>query len=60
MTTNHERQAELLRNVLSSADKRYLIVDGTKFGRRGLYRISAKGGFDAIFTAEDSGNSFSS
>lgn len=60
VTTNHERQAELLRNVLSSADKRYLIVDGTKFGRRGLYRISAKGGFDAIFTAEDSGNSFSS
>ena len=60
VTTNHERQAELLRNVLSSADKRYLIVDETKFGRRGLYRISAKGGFDAIFTAEDGGNSFSS
>ena len=60
VTTNNERQAELLRNVLSSADKRFLIVDSTKFGRRGLYRISAKGGFDVIFTAEDSGNSFSS
>ena len=45
-------QAELLRNVLSSADKRFLIVDSTKFNRRGLYRISAKGGFDAIFTAD--------
>ena len=50
VTTNHERQAELLRHVLASADKRYLIADSTKFGRRGLYRISAKGGFDAIFT----------
>ena len=50
VTTNHERQAELLKHVLSSADKRYLIVDNMKFGRRGLYRISAKGGFDAIFT----------
>ena len=52
VTTNNERQAELLRNVLSSADKRFLIVDSTKFNRRGLYRISAKGGFDAIFTAD--------
>lgn len=51
VTTNHERQAELLRHVLDAADKRYLIVDGTKFGRCGLYRISAKGGFDNIFSA---------
>ena len=50
MTTNHERQAELLRHVLDAADRRYLVVDGTKFGRRGLYRISAKGGFDNIFS----------
>lgn len=52
VTTNNERQAELLKDVLASADKRYLIVDKTKFGRRGLYRISAKGGFDAIFTPQ--------
>lgn len=50
VTTNHERQAELLRHVLDAADKRYLIVDDTKFGRWGLYRISAKGGFDKIFS----------
>jgi len=50
VTTNHERQAELLRQVLDAADKRYLIVDQTKFGRTGLYRIAARGGFDEIFT----------
>jgi len=51
VTTNHERQAELLRHVLDAADRRYLIADATKFGRRGLYRISARGGFDAIFSS---------
>jgi len=51
VTTNHEHQAELLRHVLDAADKRYLVVDDTKFGRKGLYRIAAKGGFDAVFTA---------
>jgi DeoR/GlpR family transcriptional regulator of sugar metabolism len=47
-TTNHERQAEMLRKVLDSADRRYLIVDRTKLGRKGLYRISARKAFDAI------------
>lgn len=50
VTTNHERQAELLRQVLDSAEHRYLIADAEKFGRRGLYRIAAKGVFDCIFT----------
>ena len=49
-TTNHERQAEILHKVLDLADKRYLAVDGSKFGRKGLYRISARGGFDAIIS----------
>ena len=49
-TTNHERQAEMLRKVLDAADKRYLVVDHTKIGRKGLYRIAARGGFDAIIT----------
>lgn len=50
VTTNHERQAEILRRVLDSADKRYLLVDRSKFGRTGLYRLSARGGFDEIFS----------
>jgi len=50
VTTNHERQAELLRYVLNAAGKRFLIADKSKFGRIGLYRIAARGGFDAIFT----------
>ena len=49
-TTNHEHQVEMLRKALDAADKRYLIIDHSKIGRKGLYRIAAKGGFDAIFT----------
>lgn len=49
-TTNHERQAEILRKVLDAADKRYLVIDRHKLGRKGLYRIAARGGFDAIVT----------
>lgn len=49
-TTNHERQAEMLHKVLDAADKHYLIVDHTKLGRKGLYRIAARGGFDEIIT----------
>lgn len=47
-TTNHERQAEILKKVLDAADRRYLIVDRSKLRRKGLYRIAARGGFDAI------------
>lgn len=50
VTTNHERQAEIVHRVLASAEKRYLLVDKSKFGRTGLYRLSARGGFDAIFS----------
>lgn len=32
------------------ADRHYLLVDRTKLGRKGLYRIAARGGFDAIVT----------
>ena len=49
-TTNHERQAGILKRVLAAADKRYLLVDKTKIGRKGIYLISPRGGFDAIFT----------
>jgi len=52
VTTNHERQAELLRHVLDAADKRYLLVDTSKFNRTGLYRLSPIGGFDEIFSPE--------
>lgn len=50
VTTNHERQAEIIHRVLASAEKRYLLADKSKFGRTGLYRLSARGGFDAIFS----------
>ena len=47
-TTNHERQSELIKRVLDAAEKRYLLVDRSKFGRTGLYRLSARGMFDEI------------
>ena len=49
-TTNHEQQSNMLRRVLATADRRYLIIDHTKIGRKGLYRVAARGGFDAILT----------
>ena len=55
-TTNHEQQAEILRRVLDAADKRYLIIDHTKIGRKGIYRIAARGGFDAILTDRSKDN----
>ena len=47
-TTNHVRQAEMLRKVLDAADRRYLLIDRSKLRRKGLYRIAARGGFDAV------------
>lgn len=47
-TTNHERQSELIKRVLDAADRRYLLIDRSKLGRTGLYRLSARGAFDAI------------
>ena len=49
-TTNHERQSELIKRVLDMAEHRYLLVDSSKFGRSGLYRLSARGAFDEIIT----------
>ena len=50
VTTNHERHLDVLRQVLDSAEKRYLVADGTKIGRTGVYRICAVGMFNAILT----------
>ena len=47
-TTNHERQSELIKRVLDTADRRYLLVDRSKFNRTGLYRLAARGTFDEI------------
>lgn len=51
-TTNHEDQAALVARALDKAARRYLLVDRTKFGRTGLYRLAARGLFDAV-VAED-------
>jgi len=50
LTTNHERQSELIRRVLACAERRYLLIDRSKYGRTGLYRLSARGAFDAIIS----------
>ena len=50
VTTNHERQAELIRRALDNADKRFLLLDRSKTSRTGLYRLAPRGAFDAIVT----------
>ena len=50
VTTNHEHQAELVTDVLELASKRYLLADRSKFGRTGLYRLAARGLFDAVIS----------
>ena len=50
-TTNSERQVGILRKALDTAQRRYLLVDRTKFNRTGVYRLSSRGAFDAIVTA---------
>ena len=49
-TTNHERQAELLRTVLSLASTSYLVIDATKRGRKGLYKFAVRDDFAEIIT----------
>ena len=48
-TTNHEHQAELIRKVMSSSERSYLLVDKSKVGRTGLHRLAPRGAFAAIF-----------
>ena len=50
VTTNHEHQAELVTRVLELASNRYLLADRSKFGRTGLYRLAARGLFDAVIS----------
>ena len=50
VTTNHEHHAELVTRVLELASKRYLLADRSKFGRTGLYRLAARGLFDAVIS----------
>lgn len=50
VTTNHERQAGILKRAMESAERRYLLADHTKLGRTGLYRFAAKASFDEIIT----------
>ena len=50
VTTNHERQAELIRRALDNADRRFLLLDRSKTSRTGLYRLAPRGAFDAIVT----------
>lgn len=49
-TTNHENQAVLLSRVLERTPRKFLLVDRSKFGRSGLYRLAARGAFDEVVT----------
>ena len=50
VTTNHEHHASLLMKVLELADRKYLLVDRSKFNRCGLFRIAPSRAFDEILS----------
>lgn len=50
-TTNHEHQAELIRRVMASSERNYLLLDHSKRGRTGLHRLAPLGAFAKIFCA---------
>lgn len=45
-----DSEAEFARALLARADRRVLVTDATKFGRRGLVTVCAFDGLDALFT----------
>lgn len=49
-TTNHERQVDVLKFVLDKTEQRYLLIDRSKLGKTGLYRLAARGTFDKIIS----------
>lgn len=49
-TTNHERQAELIRKVMEIAERNYLLIDRSKLKRTGLHRLAPRSAFNGIFT----------
>ena len=50
VTTNHEHHASLLMKVLDRAEQKYLLIDKSKFDRRGLFRIATSRTFDEIIS----------
>ena len=53
VTTNHEYHASLLMKVLDRAAHKYLLADGSKFDRSGLFRIAPCRAFDEILSDPD-------
>lgn len=48
VTTYHEDHAEFLSKALEMATRKYLLLDGSKFGKTGLFTFAALGDFDAV------------
>ena len=50
LTTYHEDHAEFLAQALRMAERKHLLIDGSKFGRAGLFRFAALADFDAVIS----------
>ena len=50
VTTNHENHAGLLMKVLEIARQKYLLLDKSKFNRRGLFKLISGRAFDEILS----------
>ena len=53
MTTTDEHEAHLNQLMIESAEKTIVVVDSSKFGRRGLCRICQTSAMDTIITDEE-------
>ncbi len=49
VSTYHEEHAEFLENALKLAEKKYLLMDSSKFGKSGLFSFAAPQKFDCLF-----------
>ena len=50
VTTNHEKHFSLLMRVMNAAERKYLLIDRSKLGRKGLFRFATRAMFDAVIT----------
>ncbi|MDD5599940.1 MAG: DeoR/GlpR family DNA-binding transcription regulator [Victivallaceae bacterium] len=50
VSTFHEAHAEFLQEVLALAEKNYLLIDSTKIGKSGIFKICNIDKFDAVIS----------
>ena len=50
VTTNHEKHFALLSKLMNIAEQKILLIDNSKFNRKGLFRFATEAMFDTVIT----------